>query len=87
MYLGIFELGISIHTGQTTLFKLTVTEVEPLDGCGCISRRGAGGSGETFFCLCRKIINLHKSYRIEVNHQSLKCREVSKGIPTAVCFV
>lgn len=52
VYLGISELGISIHNGQATLSKLTVTEVKPLDGCGCISRRGAGGSGETFSCLC-----------------------------------
>lgn len=52
MYLGMFELGGSIHKGQATQSKFTVyTEVEPLDGFQCISRRGAGGSRELFFSL------------------------------------
>lgn len=52
VYLGIFELGVSIRNGQATQSKLTVyTGVEPLDGFGCVSRRGAGRSREAFFCL------------------------------------
>lgn len=50
VYLGIFELGVSVLKWQAIQSEIIVyAEVGPLDGFGLISRRGTGWSGEEFF--------------------------------------